>query len=110
MVTRNQDSGDTDSMWIWHPDDDGSVWVWTPDDDDDISALESLSNGAYTLYIMATQYSNRPALDGFIPEQATRWQRKHAPERIAELVNAGLWEPAEGGYRIRDYRTLGGGR
>ncbi len=54
-------------------------------------------------------YANRqPSRDGVIPDLAlTMLYPAKNPKRIAErLVEVGLWERTEGGYRIHDYHTL----
>jgi hypothetical protein len=57
------------------------------------------------LYICGLTYCSRLLTDGFIPSgQVRRLADLKNPDALAKrLVDAGLWESCEGGFRIHDY-------
>lgn len=61
------------------------------------------------LYTVGLAYCGKHLTDGFIPEAAvpTLWDfadvKTTARRVAARLVEAGLWEPAPGGYRVHDF-------
>lgn len=64
--------------------------------------LWSSSPAAVGLWTFGLTYSARHALAGFVPEEALLLWR--ADQGDAELlVSVGLWETAEGGWRIHDF-------
>jgi hypothetical protein len=57
------------------------------------------------LWVCGQSYCARYLTDGFVPESAlpTLGNVTNAKAHAQTLVRVGLWEPAEGGYRIHDY-------
>ncbi len=82
------------------------AWVRLDDRFYDNPKIIGLSDQAVLLYISALCYSSGQLTDGFIPEKALRrigWRSDDLESDVTELVNAGLWEPTDGGYMIHDY-------
>jgi hypothetical protein len=63
-----------------------------------------LSDAAFRLYIVALCYANRHLTDGRLP---TLWltggRGRAVPKAAHQLVDAGLWDKDDLGYRIHDY-------
>jgi hypothetical protein len=63
------------------------------------------------LYWIAISFCNRHLTDGFVPEdrmiRLADKPRREALRLASRLVDAGLWEAAEGGYRIHDFLEEG---
>lgn len=56
------------------------------------------------LYVCGLTYCARQLTDGFIPAaQLPRLTSGPVGKLAARLVAVGLWEPADGGYRVHDY-------
>lgn len=81
------------------------AWVKLDDGFPDHPKVAQAGDLAAWLYVCGLTYSNRLLTDGFIPESVVpRLTGLKGPVSLAKrLVNAGLWERAEGGYRIHDY-------
>jgi hypothetical protein len=63
---------------------------------------------ARDLYLVGLCYCAQSLTDGFVPSQAVRVLAAEAeidtgPASAARLVEVGLWEPTEAGYRVHDY-------
>lgn len=72
------------------------VWAKFSDDWSDQPAIVRLSNVGFRAYVDSILYVSRYTTDGHIPAETLRVRdRKRA---TTELVDAGLWEPAEGGF------------
>jgi len=76
---------------------------WLKIDDGMVEHLKvaSLSDAAFRAHIEALSFAARNLTDGEIPAAVAKkqgWTR-----RSKELVRAGLWESADGGYTIHDY-------
>lgn len=80
------------------------AWVYLDDQFTEHPKIDTLSDGAFRIHVAAICYANRHLTDGYL--EAARIQRlvpKYQKRFVTELVNAGLWEPAGGGYQIHDY-------
>jgi hypothetical protein len=92
------------------------VWVRLDDDFSENPKVIAAGPLAQTVYVNALCYANRNLTDGFIPSAMTgRLICLEGPEQsvvplVARLVSVGLWEEAEGGYRIHDYLEYNPGR
>src|SRR5881227_2979134 len=77
-------------------------WVRLADDFPDHPKVVQAGPLAAWLYVCALSYANRYATDGFIPAgQVRRLADIDEPLVLAQrLVDAGMWEPVDGGYRI----------
>jgi hypothetical protein len=67
--------------------------------------VRALTDAAFRLYICAICWSNLHLTDGYVPSSQLRYLSDvRRPAQCAEqLVQAELWENAEGGWRIHDY-------
>lgn len=61
-----------------------------------------LSLAAKGLWLDGLCYANRQLTDGFVPAGVVR-RAGGADDLVSELVSAGLWEPAAGGWTMHDY-------
>lgn len=76
------------------------TWVQIDDGMPEHPKILRLSDRAFRLQVEGLCYSNRNLTDGFVPSQvAHRSGRKSA----LELVAAGCWDEADGGYQIHDF-------
>lgn len=82
------------------------AWVRLADDFPDHPKVVRAGPLAAWLYVCGLSYANRYATDGFIPSaQVRRLADVPDSESLAErLVESGLWELAEDGFQIHDYR------
>lgn len=82
------------------------AWVRLADDFPDHPKVVRAGPLAAWLYVCGLSYANRYATDGFIPAaQVRRLADVPDAEILADrLVDAGLWERAEGGFQVHDYR------
>lgn len=62
--------------------------------------VAQLSDAAFRIHIDALCYANRNLTDGFVP---TVIAHRRSRRRAAELVAAGVWDAAPGGYQIHDF-------
>lgn len=63
-----------------------------------------LSPHAFKLHVSALCYCAQFLTDGFVPTaRPGLLMEGYRPAQVTELVDAGLWEPAEGGYWLHDY-------
>lgn len=62
----------------------------------------TLSDGATALWIRAGSWSAGHLTDGFVPDSALRFFRARR-RSAAELVSAGLWSAADGGFVFHDW-------
>lgn len=83
------------------------AWVKLDDQFPDHPKVVSAGPLAAWLYVCGLTYANRHLTDGFIPAGVVgRLADLKSPNKLAAtLVAVGLWEVAEGGYRIHDYLT-----
>ncbi|MGB3331156.1 MAG: hypothetical protein WBA46_19500, partial [Thermomicrobiales bacterium] len=63
---------------------------------------------AKALYLAGLCYSGAQLTDGFIPAEALRIlaagaEISGAPKAARQLVDAGLWDQADGGFMVHDY-------
>jgi hypothetical protein len=58
-------------------------------------------NACFGLYVRCGIWSARNLTDGFVPGEIASGYG--SPEQARKLVDVGLWEVAEGGYRMPDY-------
>lgn len=79
------------------------VWAKLDDRFPDHPKVEALSDRAFRLYIRGLCYSVGVLTDGLVPgAKARQWG---SLKSIGELMSAGLWESAKGGYAIHDFLT-----
>jgi len=80
-------------------------WVKFDDQYADHPKLDDVSDAAFRLHVTATCFASRYLTDGFIKHSTLPKLCRHDdPEAIAnELVDAGLFDLAEGGYVVHDY-------
>lgn len=85
------------------------MWVKTDDEMADhpkiLRAAETVGDSALATMVAALGYCNRKLTDGRVPAAAVRGLTHHArPKVVAQaLVDAGLWEPVDGGYQVHDF-------
>lgn len=84
--------------------------AWVRLDDNFFSHPKAVSAGrdARDLFLAGMCFCNRGLTDGFIPGEALRRlaadaEVDNAPALAAKLVEVGLWEATDGGYRIHQY-------
>lgn len=75
-------------------------WVKLDDRFFDNPKVAALSDAAQLAYLKAVTYCARELTDGFVPLKKAK--EYGSPRVIKELV-PGLWELAEGGFRVHDY-------
>jgi hypothetical protein len=75
--------------------------------DDGLHANEkfaAVSLGATGLWTLCLSWTTDKLKDGFVPSaMVSRLGGRDGQDLAAELVEAGLWDEAEGGYRFHDY-------
>jgi hypothetical protein len=88
------------------------TWVKLDDQFADHPKVLAAGPLAGWLYIAGLCYCARQLTDGLIPEGVARRLADvpNAPKHIAALVRVGLWEQAEGDYRVHDYLDYQPGR
>jgi hypothetical protein len=74
----------------------GDEWLDSP-------AIAGLSDAAVLLHMMALSYCTRFDTDGNLAAAALRRDRRWAGRNRTALVDAGLWQPADGAYILLDY-------
>lgn len=81
------------------------VWVRLEDDIDEHPKLASVDDHAFAVYVCGLAYCNRNLTDGFIPSSIAMRLRTSARPKVAitALINARLWEPVDGGWRVHDF-------
>jgi hypothetical protein len=80
------------------------AWVKVDDHFSDHPKAIGLDLAASGLWLHALCYANRHTTDGFVPAGLLRRLGDPAAADAADrLVEAGLWEPADGGWVIHDY-------
>ena len=81
------------------------AWVKLDDRFPDHPKVAAAGPLAGWLYVCALAYANRMGTEGFVPAGMVGRLADidGAAEHASRLVAVGLWEPAEGGYRIHDY-------
>jgi hypothetical protein len=82
--------------------------TWVKIDDRAREHRKQLRAGAEACWLWACglMYCNtQKARDGFIPDEAVPllFPLRNATKHAAKLVEVGLWERADGGYRVHDY-------
>lgn len=66
--------------------------------------VDALSDGAFRLHVAGLCYASKHKTDGFIPaHRVSRLTRAYRPRHLAELMEARMWLPADGGHSIHDY-------
>jgi hypothetical protein len=77
---------------------------WTKIDDEDTEASWDLSDGAYRLHHSGLVYCNHHLTDGHIPaSRLAVLMPAYDPAFLAELLAAGKWGAATGGYQITGF-------
>jgi hypothetical protein len=80
-------------------------WVKLDDSFPEHAKVERAGEHAGWMYVVGLCYCSRANTDGFISEARMRklTSFRNAAKLAAALVREGLWELAEGGYRVHDY-------
>jgi hypothetical protein len=80
-------------------------WVKLDDQFPDHPKVVAAGSAAAWLFVCGLSYCSRLLTDGFIPRgQVRRLTDAKTPDRLADqLVKVGLWETADGGFRVHDY-------
>lgn len=68
---------------------------------DNCTAVARAGNACFGLYVRCGIWSARNLTDGFVPGEIAAGYG--SPEQARKLVDVGLWETVEGGYRMPDY-------
>ena len=84
---------------------------WTKLSDDFASHPKVLALGqdaphALSVWVAGACYASRYLTEGFLPDAAVQGPgltTDEARAAAAQLVRVGLWEPADGGYRVHDF-------
>lgn len=77
------------------------VWARFSDDWADQPQVIALSPSAFRAYVESILYAARYTTDGVVPGAALKARDKRA---APELVKAGLWQPAPGGWYAVPWR------
>lgn len=85
-----------------------SGWVKVPEDWFSSEAVERLPAEVVLFHLSALAESGRHRRDGFVPVGWMRrlWLVDDPHSVVRELVTNGWWQPTEGGWLIRDWRTF----
>jgi hypothetical protein len=75
-----------------------SRWLFSPQ-------MEALSDRAFRTFAGALMWSAEQGTDGLIPTRSMRLLHPDGSNAtvVAEIVKAGLWDPAADGYQVRDW-------
>ena len=67
--------------------------------------VEACDLAAVGLFALGLSFAVRELTDGFIPEgwAETKTRKRAGGSAAQQLVDEGLWEPVEGGYRVHDF-------
>ena len=66
--------------------------------------IDGLSDGAFRLHVAGMCFAAKHLTDGHIPvARVDRLMRRYKRQYLAELLEAGIWRPADAGYSIHDY-------
>lgn len=68
---------------------------------DNCTRVARAGNACFGLYVRCGIWSARNLTDGFVPGEIAAGYG--SPEQTRKLVDVGLWETVEGGYRMPDY-------
>jgi len=80
------------------------AWIKLDDQFPDHPKVDGLSHGAFRLHVAGMCQSGRYLTDGFIEtSRAPRLIHNYKPAFLAEVIAAGLWHKAEGGWWINDF-------
>lgn len=71
---------------------------------DNCGPVARAGNAAFGVYVRCGIWVARNLTDGFVPGEIVA--AYGAPELARKLVDVGLWEMADGGYRVVDYLGL----
>lgn len=77
------------------------TWIKLDDTFPNNPKILPLSNSAFRLYIEGLCYANQYLTDGFLAQAVVK--RLDGDSAHLELVDAGLWDIADGGMQIHDY-------
>lgn len=83
------------------------TWVRLDDQWADHPKFLDVGDYGQLVWVKGLSYAARYLTDGFIPARAVSkflQATRHVRGAVAELVKAGLWVPAEGGYQVHDYK------
>lgn len=84
----------------------GMTWAKFDDGCPDHPKIARLSDAAHRLWFNAVCYGTRMLTDGFVPDgMIGRLTPRRTKALVEELVKAGLWHLADGGYDIHDFLT-----
>ncbi len=81
------------------------MWVKLDDAMPDDPDVDSLSDGAFRLYVAGICYCGRYLTDGYIDaDRIPRLVRRYRAAYVTELLNRGLWlDHLPGGYIVRNF-------
>lgn len=79
------------------------AWFKVDDNFYDHPKVDELSLAAVGLWLLTGTYCARQLTDGFIPTRRIEKLGGNNDAVIAELVSAGLWDEADGGYQFHDW-------
>lgn len=66
--------------------------------------IDGLSDGAFRLHVSGMLYAAKHMTDGKVPvERVERLMRRYKRTYLAELLESGVWRPADAGYTIHDF-------
>lgn len=78
------------------------TWVKLDDTCPDHPSIVGLSDAAFACWVRSLCYSSRHLTDGFIPVTARKMLG--TSKAVAELEEAGRWEPVENGWMVHGYQ------
>lgn len=78
-------------------------WLKLSDDFPNHPKVLTLDDAAFRLHVTALCYCARSGTEGFVSAKVAPRLRLDADELIPHLIDAGLWEPCDGGWMIHDY-------
>jgi hypothetical protein len=83
----------------------GPIMTWFKVDDSfyDHPKVDDLPDSAGMLWLRAGSYCARHLTDGVVPDRRARRMCDNPDEGIKALLDSGLWEIVEGGYRFHDW-------
>jgi hypothetical protein len=84
------------------------TWLKIDDGFAEHPKIQDLADRTFRLHVVALCYSARNLTDGFIGERPLKiitaiMGASRVSGNVAQLVAAGLWDEAEGGYQIKDF-------
>lgn len=78
-------------------------WVRIDENAMDHPKIAGLPDGTFRLWVQALAYCQKFLTDGHVSESAVRGLRSFSSKRKTALIEAGLWDPEDGGIRVHDF-------